>query len=141
MNLGAGKFLGDDKPLYFHDYAHFAGNRLVASPINPVNSFRMLDYYLYSTNEEYFSGLFNYQFRRVGLTQFEFFRRQGIRENVLFNVLLTPESRQYAEVGYALNYVLRFLRIEFVTSWQEYKYQDFAVRFGIATDFQSLFGR
>lgn len=141
MNLGAGKFLGEDKPLYFHDYAHFAGNRLVASPINPVNSFRMLDYYLYSTNEEYFSGLFNYQFRRFGLTQFEFFRRQGIRENVLFNVLLTPESRQYAEVGYALNYVLRFLRIEFVTSWQEYKYQDFAVRFGIATDFQSLFGR
>jgi hypothetical protein len=55
-------------------------------------------------------------------------------------VLLTPESQQYAEVGYGINYILRVLRIEFVTSWQDYKYQDFAVRFGVATDFKSVFG-
>jgi hypothetical protein len=140
MNVAAGKFIGENKPVYFQDFAHFPGNRLFATPINPVNSFRMLDYYRYSTNDEYASGLFNYQFRRFALTQFDFFRRQGIRENVLFNVLLTPESQQYAEIGYALNYVLRFLRVEFVTSWQDYTYQDFALRIGVATDFQSLFG-
>ncbi len=140
INVSGGKFIGNQKPGYFHDYAHFPGNRMVATPIDPVSSFRMLDYYRYSTNDEYFSGLFNYQFRRFGLTQFDFFRRQGIRENLLLNVLLTPESQQYAEVGYAINYILRFLRVEFVTSWQDYKYQEFAVRFGIATDFQSIFG-
>lgn len=140
MNIAAGKFIGDDKPSYLANYFHFPGNRLIASPINPVNSFRMLDYYLYSTNDEYVYGLFNYQFRRFALTQFDFFRRQGIRENVLFNTLLTPDSQHYAEVGYAINYILRVLRVEFVTSWQDYKYQDFAIRFGIATDFQSIFG-
>ena len=56
------------------------------------------------------------------------------------NVLLTPTSEQYAEVGYAVNYVFRILRIEFVTSWQDYQYKDFAIRFGVATDFQSIFG-
>jgi len=140
MNMSGGSFIGDVKPVYFHDFVHFPGNRLIDAPINPVSSFRMLDYYAYSTNDKYFYGLFNYQFRRFGLTQMNYFRRQGIRENLLLNVLLTPESQQYAEVGYAINYILRFLRIEFVTSWQDYKYQDFAVRFGVATDFQSLLG-
>ena len=140
MNVGTGKFVGENKPVYFHDYAHFPGNRLIAAPLDPVRAFRMLDYYKYSTDDEYAMGLFNYQFRRFGLTQFEFFRKQGIRENILFNVLLTPQSQQYAEIGYGINYLFRILRVEFVTSWQDYQYQDFALRFGIATDFQSLFG-
>lgn len=140
MNVSAGKFIGDQKPVYFHDFAHFQGNRLIATPLNPVSSFRMLDYYLYSTNDEYASGLFNYQFRRFALTQFEFFRKQGIRENIILNTLLTPQSNQYAEVGYGINYILRVMRIEFVTSWQDFTYQNFAVRFGVATDFQSIFG-
>lgn len=140
IHLQAGTFLGDNKPKYFHDFAHFPGNRLVAAPSNPTGSFRMLDYYFYSTREEYFYSLLNYQFRRLLLTQFEYFQRKGIRENVILNTLFTPESKQYAEVGYAVNYLFRFMRLEFVTSWQEYKYMDFAVRVGIATDFQSLFG-
>jgi hypothetical protein len=140
MKLAAGTFIGDNKPKYFHDFAHFPGNRMIGAPVNPVNAFRMLDYYAYSSDDEYAYGLFNYQFRRFALTQFDYFRRQGIRENVIFNVLLTPESQQYAEVGFGINYILRVLRIEFVTSWQDYKYQDFAVRFGVATDFSSVFG-
>ncbi len=140
MNMSGGSFIGDVKPVYFHDFVHFPGNRLLEAPMDPVSSFRMLDYYTYSTNDKYFYGLFNYQFRRFGLTQMNYFRRQGIRENLLFNVLLTPESHQYAEVGYAINYILRLLRLEFVTSWQDYKYQAFAVRFGVATDFKSILG-
>ena len=140
MNISGGKFLGDNKPKYFHDFAHFPGNRMIGTPVNPVSTFRMLEYYPYSTDDEYAYGLFNYQFRRLGLTQFDYFRRQGIRENVIFNVLLTPQSQQYAEVGYAINYILRVLRVEFVTAWQDYSYQGFALRFGVATDFQSIFG-
>jgi len=140
MNMSGGSFIGEEKPVYFHDFVHFPGNRLIGTPNNPVSSFRMLDYYTYSTNDKYFYGLFNYQFRRFGLTQINYFRRQGIRENLILNVLLTSKSQQYAEVGYAINYIFRFMRIEFVSSWQDYKYQDFAVRFGVATDFQSILG-
>lgn len=140
MHVAAGKFIGDNKPRYFADYAHFPGSRLINTPINPVRSFRMLDYYLYSTNDEYAYGLFNYQFRRFALTQINYFRRTGIRENIILNTLLTPNSNQYAELGYGINYIFRIARIEFVTSWQDFKYQDFAVRFGIATDFKSILG-
>ncbi len=140
MRLAAGKFLGDDQPKYFHDFLHFPGNQMIGAPNNPANSFRMLDYYLYSTNDEFAYGLFNYQFRHFALTQLTYFKRQGIRENVIFNTLLSPESNQYAEIGYGINYLFRVIRMEFVTSWQDYKYQNFAVRIGIATDFESLFG-
>lgn len=141
MRVAAGKFIGDNAPRYFHDFAHFPGSKMIGAPNNPVNAFRMLDYYLFSTQDQYAYGLFNYQFRRFGLTQFDYFRRQGIRENVIFNTLLSPESNQYAEIGYGINYILRVLRLEFVTSWQDFKYQDFAIRIGVATDFDSIFRR
>jgi hypothetical protein len=140
IRLAAGTFVGDDRPRYFHDFAHFPGSQMIGSPMNPVNAFRMLDYYLYSTDEEYAYGLFNYQFRRFALTQFDYFRRQGIRENVIFNTLVSPNANQYAEIGYGINYILRVLRLEFVTSWQDYTYQNFAIRIGVATDFESIFG-
>ena len=141
MRIAAGMFMGDNTPKYFHDFAHYPGSQMIGAPNNPVGAFRMLDYYLFSTNDQFAYGLFNYQFRRFGLTQFDYFRRQGIRENVIFNTLLSPESNQYAEIGYSINYILRVLRLEFVTSWQDFTYQDFAIRIGVATDFGSIFGR
>jgi len=139
MKIGAGMFIGNDKPVYFHDFAHMPGNQMIATPFNPVFAFRNLPYYLYSTDDRYAFGLFNYQFRRLALTQFHYFRRQGIRENVLLNTLFTPESDRYMEVGYALNYLFRVFRVEFITSWQDFRYHDFAIRVGVATDFRSLF--
>jgi len=140
MNLGAGKFIGDDRPRYFADYAHLPGHRLIWSFSDPVHSFRNLDYYTYSTREEYAYALFNYQFRRFALTQIHDIRRSGIRENVIFNTLFSPTAQQYAEVGYAVNYIFRVLRVEFVSSWQDFTYKDFAFRIGVATDFKSIFG-
>ena len=140
MNIAAGKFIGDSRPKYFADFAHFPGNRMIDSPLEPTDKFRMLDYYLHSTRDEYAYGLFNYQFRRFALTQINSLRRSGIRENIIFNALFTPTSQQYAEVGYAINYILRFLRVEFVTAWQDLEYKEFGIRLGVATDFKSLFG-
>ncbi len=140
MRVAAGKFLGDDQPKYFADFLHFPGNQMIGAPSNPVSSFRMLDYYLYSSNDEFAYGLFNYQFRHFALTQLTYFKRQGIRENIIFNTLISPESSQYAEIGYGINYLFRVIRMEFVTSWQDYKYQNFAFRIGVATDFASIFG-
>jgi len=140
MNLGAGTFLGDHKPKYFADFVHFPGSRLIGTSSDPVHAFRNLDYYTYSTNDEYAYGLFNYQFRRFVLTQINHFRRSGIRENIIFNTLFSPTAQQYGEVGYGVNYIFRVLRIEFVSSWQDFKYKDFAFRVGVATDFKSLFG-
>jgi hypothetical protein len=48
--LVAGKFLNNNA-VQFPDYQHFAGNRFFFQLGDPVGTFRMLDYYQYSTSK------------------------------------------------------------------------------------------
>jgi hypothetical protein len=63
----------------------------------------------------------------------------GVRESIFLNALETPHSDHYFELGYGLNYIFRIFRLEFVTAWQDFKYQDFSVRIGIAANLNNLF--
>ena len=134
----AGKMLNDDK-LYFPDYIHFSGNRTPFVKANPVGEYRLLDYYEYSTSKEYISAFTYYQFRKFFFTRLPFIRKKGIRENVFANYLGTPDSHNYTEVGYSLDYILRVFKIEAAASFQDGQYQDFGVRVGIATSLENLF--
>src|SRR5205085_2980805 len=50
--------------MYFMDARHFMGNRTVLMISDPVASYRLLDYYQYSTTKQYFQLHLNYQFRK-----------------------------------------------------------------------------
>ncbi|MBL6446555.1 carboxypeptidase-like regulatory domain-containing protein [Fulvivirga sp. 29W222] len=138
--LRAGTFLNNDK-MYFMDYKHFLGNRTPFVTTDPVGSFRMLDYYTFSTNEEYFSGNLHYQFRKFLITRMPLVRLSGVRESFFVNHLINnvTTSSGYTELGYGINYILRVFRLEAVTSFYDGKYQDFGVRIGIATNFDDIF--
>jgi hypothetical protein len=128
----AGTFL-NDRRMYFMDYKHFLGNRTPFSTADPVGSFRLLDYYTYSTPDRYLAGNVYYQFRRFLVTSFPFVRMMGIRENIFVNYLATPTSKNYTEVGYSIDGILRFLRLEGAVSFQDGKYNDYGFRIGIAS--------
>lgn len=136
--IQAGSFGKSSNP-YFPDFAHFAGNRYVFSPMDPIKYFRLLDYYQYSTDRNYVSLLSNYQFRRFLFTSSPWVRKKGIRENIMISGLKTSTSDYYTEFGYSINYIFRFLRFEAVTSWENMKYKEFGFRFGVATGFENLF--
>jgi hypothetical protein len=119
--------------MYFMDYKHFLGNRTPFSTADPVGSFRLLDYYTYSTPDHYLAGNVYYQFRRFLVTSFPFVRMMGIRENIFVNYLATPTSKNYTEVGYSIDGILRFLRLEGAVSFQDGKYNDYGFRIGIAS--------
>ena len=138
MKLSAGKFLRS-RNMYFMDYKHFTGNQTPVVTTDPVGSFRLLDYYAFSTNNQYLTGHLHYQFRKFLLTQFFEFRMMGIRENILFNYLAAPTANDYMEVGYSIDYILRIFRLEAVTSFRNGQYQDFGFRLGIATSLDDLF--
>lgn len=138
LSLKAGHFLNDDK-LFFMDYKHFLGNLTPFATTNPVGSFRLLDYYAFSTDDSYFSGSAHYQFRKFLITRIPIVRFAGVRENFFVNYLATENSLNYTELGYGINYIFRIFRIEAVTSFQDGKYQDFGVRIGIATSLDNLF--
>ena len=132
-NLYAGSFL-NNRSLYFMDFRHFMGNQLVVQESDPVASFRLLDYYTYSTQERYAVAHLQYQFRKLLLTRIFEIRLLGLKENVLVNHLKTSTSPHYTEVGYSLDNILRFFRVEAIASFQDGTYQDFGVRIGISTN-------
>ncbi len=133
MNLKAGQFL-NSKSMYFMDYKHFDGNQTPFMTTSPVGSFRLLDYYRYSTRDKYFSANVHYHFRKFLLTRIPKVRMLGASENFFVNYLATPSSGNYTELGYGLNGILRLFRLEFATSFQNGNYVGNGFRIGIATN-------
>ena len=136
--FGAGMFLRNDS-LSFIDYAHFQGNLSPFTKSDPVNEFRIMDYYRYSSNEFYFTSLLNYQFGKLFVTQIPWVYKQGIRENVFVNALRTEATNSYVEIGYSWNYIYRIFKIEGVTSFENGKYKDWGIRIGVAAGLDNLF--
>ncbi|MEX2335848.1 MAG: DUF5686 and carboxypeptidase regulatory-like domain-containing protein [Fulvivirga sp.] len=136
--LKAGIFLSN-KAMHFMDYKHFLGNQTPFTTTDPVGSFRLLDYYAFSTNNDYFAGSLHYQFRKFVLTRMPLVRLSGVRESFFANYLANDLSSNYTELGYGINYILRVFRIEVVTSFYEGNYQDLGVRLGIAANIEDIF--
>lgn len=136
--LRAGMFFNTDH-MYFMDYKHFLGNRTPFVTSDPVGTFRLLDYYRFSTADKYFAGNFHYQFRKFLVTNIPLVRLAGIRENVFVNYLATPTSKNYTEVGYTIDGILRIFRLEGAVSFQDGKYLDYGIRIGITSNFMMNF--
>jgi len=138
IDLEAGKFFNtDEQELLFMDFKHFQGNRLDFTPIDVVGGYRLLDYYKHSTAQEYVSVLNHIRFRKLLFTHFPLVRLSGVKENLFVNYLHTPTSDNYMEVGYTIDNLFRFLRIEFVQSFQDMKAYQFGVRVGVASIFDN----
>ena len=136
--LYAGGFL--KQPRYFMDFKHFPGNQITVQESDPVASFRLLDYYRYSTQERYAVAHLHYQFRKLLLTRIFEVQLLGLKENLLLNHLKTPASPHYTEVGYSLDNIFRFFRVEAVANFHNGTYQNFGIRLGISTSLGNAIG-
>jgi len=138
FNIRAGVFLNSDS-LAFMDYKHFLGNRTPFSTSDPAGSFRLMDYYLYSTADKYLAVIAHYNFRRFLVTSIYEVRMLGIRENIFINYLATPTSKNYTEVGYSIDGILRVFRLEGAVAFRDGKYLNYGFRIGIATNISVKF--
>jgi Family of unknown function (DUF5686)/CarboxypepD_reg-like domain len=139
LNLRAGKFLNTDK-LYFMDYKHFLGNKTPIITTDAVGSFRLMDYYLYSTKDQYLSASAHYHFRKFLITRIPIIRLMGVQENFFVNYLKTPSSKDYTELGYGLDGILRIFRLEGAVSFSNGEYQNYGFRIGISSILSVNFG-
>lgn len=138
MNLKGGIFLNADK-MYFMDYKHFIGNQTPFMTTDPVGSFRLMDYYLYSTRDKYFSANIHYHFRKFLFTRIPKVRMLGISENIFVNYLATPMSMNYTELGYGVDGILRVFGLEAAVNFIDGQYQNVGFRIGIATSISANF--
>lgn len=137
IKLEAGKFL-NNRYAGFADYRHFMGNLIPVVTADPVGSFRLLDYYRHSTQEEYVALHVHHRFRQLLLTRITPVWLMGLRESLFVNYLATPTSQHYTELGYSIDNILRVFRVEAVAAFQNGKYYDWGIRVGIAANWLSL---
>lgn len=135
FELKGGTFL-NNKKTYLMDYKHFDANRTFLGSLKPAGSFRLLDYYSYSTDNTYFSANLYYQLRKLLITRIPEVRLAGLKESLFVNYLKTKNSPHYYELGYSLDNVFRIFRIELAASFEGRHYQDKGIRLGIASMFQ-----
>lgn len=136
IDARGGSFLGS-APTTFIDYKHFAGNETPFLMENPVGSYRLLPYYLYSTADKYVSAQVLYQFRKFLFTQLPILRMTGLKELAYISYLATPLSGNYIEVGYGLDNLFRIFRVEASASFIDGAYRGFGIRIGVSTSITS----
>jgi hypothetical protein len=132
FNSKFGVFLNSNS-LGFMDYAHFSGNRAFITQSDPVESFRLLDYYRFSTDQFYSQNFIFHRFRKLLITQIPATRFMGLKEGAFINYLYTPDSNNYTELGYSLDGILKFFRIEVATQYENMQYKGWGLRVGVST--------
>jgi hypothetical protein len=133
LTARGGTFFNNTR-MYFMDYKHFMGNRTPFITGDPNSTFRLLDYYRYSTSDDYLEGHAHYHFRKFLLTYLPKARMLGLSENVFVNHLATRHV-QYSEVGYAIEGIARIFRVEGAMGFEntDFKNAAFGFRIGIAS--------
>jgi hypothetical protein len=120
------------KDICFVDYKHFMGNRTVLQIAGPVDGYRLLDYYTYSTQDAYVSVLSNLRLNRFLLSRMFWLNIAGVREGLSVNYLRTANSPNYLELGYGIENILKMMKVEVFTNFEDMKYQGFGIRVGLS---------
>ncbi len=101
--IGAGKFLNANK-LYYPDYKQFAGNEVLLYK-SGLNSFLLLDYYRFSTPDQYIEGHLEHNFSGFITNKIPLIRKLKLQEIVDINYLSTPQLKNYTELGVGVQYL------------------------------------
>lgn len=134
LDLEGGSFLRNESS-FFMDYKHFDGGLTEFAPLSVTGNYRALPYYLYSTNDSYVSALSHIRFRKLLFTHIPIVRLTGVKESIFVNYLKTTHSPHYSELGYSIDNIFRFLRLEFVQSFVGTEPESFGIRVGVASIF------
>ena len=139
LKIDMGMYLSDNY-VGLADYRHFEGNQMIFTSADPVGGFRLLPYYSFSTKDRWLAANVHYQFRKFLFTQIWEVQMTGAKENVFVNYLNTPTSEHYTEVGYGIDNIFRFLRLEGIVGFRDGQYYDWGIRIGIASNLLGGFG-
>lgn len=107
------------KPTNFIDFTHFNGNEINFISTNSTNefSYRVLPYYLYSTDGASIRGNFSWEPRKLLLSRVTPLYLYGIRESLHYNAIYLPnrvDSKYYQEISYRLNGIFGMFGLEVV---------------------------
>lgn len=98
--IGAGKFLNNDQ-VFYPEFKHFRGNNSLFGLPN-MRKFLFLDFYLFSTDREYFEAHFEHNFSGRFSSKIPILRKLKLEELVGVSYLSQPLKRNYTEFYFGL---------------------------------------
>jgi hypothetical protein len=120
--LSVGTFYGQ-KPIYLLDYKYFNGNLLFTME---GSDFRNLDYYRYSSDENYLTWFNEFRPNKFILSSLPFVAKRGIKEYIFHNLLVNPYIT-HQEVGYGIS-LLNLLKFEVIGDFNNGIFNQFSFR-------------
>lgn len=141
--IEGGDFLNSSK-VYLMDMKHVNSVNFLNAASGSVFAFYRLlntnlplqispdNYYKYSTQGAYLKGHAVNEFRKLLFTQIPIVRYTGIKEDLFINYLKTPAKTNYLEVGYGINGLLKVLRFEVITAFEQGQKPRFGWQIGAA---------
>ena len=106
------------------------GNEFFFQNGDILTSFRMLPYYQYSTSQRFLQGHAVWSSQRFVLTRLPFVRLAGLSELVQVHYLSTPAVKNYTELVYGVDGIIRLFRVEVVGQFIGSQYQGLGLRIG-----------
>ncbi|WP_337040783.1 DUF5686 and carboxypeptidase regulatory-like domain-containing protein [Emticicia sp. 17c] len=140
-----GDFL-NDKRIYLMDMKHINNNYLNALQTGLFARYRLLDtrtpiageenvsytnLYKFSTKGLYLQAHVINEFKKLLFSQLTLVRMYGLKEDIFVNYLNSPVLKNYVEIGYGIDGILKAARIEVVSSFEQGKYQRWGLKLGV----------
>lgn len=132
--LKGGYFLRNNT-MYFMDYKHFNGNQTILSNPNHLNSFKLLPYYLYSTNKWYAEGHVEHHFNGFLINQIPLLKKTKIQEVIGAHALFNDRVDQYYELTFGLEKIFQIIRVDYVVGYGPYGKFNQGFLIGLGLDF------
>jgi hypothetical protein len=130
-----GGYYLNNSTMYFVDYKHFNGNQTILANPDYLNSFKLLPYYLYSTNQQYVEAHAEHHFNGFIFNKLPLLKKTKIQEVVGGHFLYNDKIEQYYEVNFALENIFRIVRIDYVLSYGQNGNLSNGFLIGIGTNF------
>ncbi len=99
------------------DYRHFNGNQTILANQDYLNSFKLLPYYLYSTNKYYAEVHAEHHFNGFIFNKIPLLKKTKIQEVVGGHFLYNDKLNQFYEVNFALENIFRIIRVDYVMAY------------------------
>lgn len=133
--VSLGGFLSK-KNLPFINYQHFNGNNLwYLRATGTRRQFQLLNYYLYSTAENYLEVHYEHHFNEFLLNKIPLLRKLNWQAVASAHYLNTKAIENYVELGVGIEHIFKFLRIDYFRSFENGHTNGIvanqAIRFGV----------
>jgi hypothetical protein len=127
-SVKAGSFLSK-KQTFFADYRHFNTSKPMLMIGSSWDTYRLLDFYQYSTTNDYLEAHLQYTSDRLLLKRLPILNNSlAIQENLFANYLTHADKQNYWEVGYSLSQIFLLLDVEVVWSFDGKHHRDTGIK-------------